>query len=178
MQIVEHSSDLYKPRTLHNAQSADLTVAFAIDFTTAGERLTKKAANWRYVAISLNMESIEAARILYKACRHFNVSTLNVAGNGIYSLAEFGWTQESLNQWIFDVIALVHKHRPFDKIISGGQTGVDLAGGVAAESLSVTCVMTLPKGLIQRDINSKTITQTQKELMDKVNYYVNLIKKD
>ncbi len=178
MQIVEHSSDQYKPRTVHNAESSDLNVAFALDFNTAGERLTKKSANGKYVAISLNMESIEAARILYKASKYFNVETLNIAGNGIYSLADCGWTQEFLNQWIFDVISLVHKHRPFSKIISGGQTGVDLAGGVAAEVLSIPCVMTFPKGLIQRDINGKTITQSKEELMDKVNYYVDLIKKD
>lgn len=72
----------------------------------------------------------------------------------------------------------MNKHRPFPKIISGGQTGVDLAGGVAAEVLSIPCVMTFPKGLIQRDINGKTITQSKEELIDKVNYYVNLIKKD
>ena len=51
MKIIENKSSSYAPRTFANAKSADLTIAFAIDFGTAGEQLTKKAAGQRYVAV-------------------------------------------------------------------------------------------------------------------------------
>lgn len=176
MLIIEHSSSSYAPRTYHNAGTADLTVAFAIDFNTAGERLTQKAAKEKYVAVPLSMDPIVAARRLYKACKHHNVKKLNVAGNGIYSLVKKGWTQESLNQWVFDVISLVHKHWPLQSIISGGQTGVDLAGGVVGEVLGIETVMTLPNGYLQRNAEGVDITQSVDDVIENVMSYVELFK--
>lgn len=37
-----HRSASYPPRTFENADRAHMTAAFALDFSTAGERLTKK----------------------------------------------------------------------------------------------------------------------------------------
>ena len=69
MKIVEHESAQYKPRTVHNAHTADLTVAFAEDFNSAGEKLTKREAGDRYVAIHLSTDPLVAARMLYAACK-------------------------------------------------------------------------------------------------------------
>lgn len=176
MIVVEDSSEKYSPRTYHNAGTADLTVAFAIDFETAGEKLTKKAAKEKYVAIHLSMDTIEAARKLYVACKRHNVKKLNVAGNGIYSLIKHSWTQESLNQWVFDVISLVHKHWQLEVIISGGQTGVDFAGGVVGEALNLEPVMTFPKGYLQRNSKGVDIMNTEQKLLDEVKHYVSLLK--
>lgn len=178
MLIIEHSSSSYAPRTYHNAGTADLTVAFAIDFNTAGERLTQKAAKEKYVAVPLSMDPIVAARRLYAACKRHNVKKLNVAGNGIYSLVKKGWTQQTLNQWVFDVISLVHTHWPLESIISGGQTGVDLAGGVVGEVLALETVMTLPNGYLQRNADGADITQSVEDVVENVMYYVELLKKD
>ena len=49
-------SSSYAPRTQVNASSADLTVAFATDYATAGERLTMKMAGYRYVAVPLELD--------------------------------------------------------------------------------------------------------------------------
>lgn len=194
MQIVEHSSTAYKPRTQHNAHTADLTVAFAEDFNSAGERLTKKEAGERYVAIHLSTDPLVAARMLFAACRKHNVSTLNVAGNGIYSLTGV-WDKEnapdkfkaldeayfvnemqaSLNQWVYLVISKVHQFWPLTNLISGGQTGADWAGGLAGEALGLNVTMTFPKYHLQRDENHQDVTQDKDTVQNKVNAYLNYI---
>ena len=134
MRIIEHSSESYAPRTYVNAGRADLTIAFAMDFNTAGEKLTRKAAGTKYLAMGLDRDSVMAAREVWKACRDAGKGdkplVLNIAGNGIYTLAKQGWTQEEVNKYIYDILALVTKHWPIEMIVSGGQTGIDLAGGV------------------------------------------------
>ncbi len=196
MQIIEHSSSSYVPRTKHNAHTADLTVAFAEDFNSAGERLTKREAGERYVAIPLNTDPLIAARMLYSACKRHNVSTLNVAGNGIYSL--FGdWSngnlqetdkfetldekeivnvfQASLNQWVYLVISKVHEFWPIKNLISGGQTGADWAGGIAGEKLGLNVTMTFPKNFLQRNEFHKDVYQDKKTVQEKVNAYLKYI---
>lgn len=175
MKVVEHSSKKYSPRTYHNAKTTQLTVAFANDFNTAGEKLTKKAAGERYVAIHVGEDVIESARTLFKHCRHHNTKILNVAGNGIYSIK---LTQRELNKWVYDVIALVHKHWKLEQIISGGQTGVDVAGGIAGEILGLNPVMTLPNGFLQRGEDHTDFTQTEDELMKKLAVQADELKED
>ena len=149
--IQEHKSSSYTPRTYHNAQTADLTAAFATDFSTAGEKLTNKAAQEKYIRCDLRKEPIELARQLYKGCKAYHVRTLNIAGNGIYTFyKQSSYTQEDINKIIYDIVSKVQEYYPIEKIISGGQTGVDWAGGVAATALGIECIMTLPKGFKQR----------------------------
>ena len=150
--IQEHPSNKYAPRTYANAKVADLTVAFAVNFNTAGEKCTHKAAGDRYLAINLNILSpIGAARVLYKHCKHWEVQTLNIAGNSIQTLLANDMSQKDINQYVYDILFLVTEYLPIFKIVSGGQTGVDVAGLVAAYKLGIPCVGTLPKGFMQRD---------------------------
>ncbi len=150
IEVIEHPSPSYSPRTYANAKSADLTVAFAVDFTTAGEKLTHKAAGDRYVGIPLSEDPIQAARLLYKALRDRDAHSLNVAGNGIYTLAKHGWTQARTNDYVHAVLAKVHEHWPLKHVRSGGQTGVDIAGVTAAFALGIDVTALLPKGFVQR----------------------------
>lgn len=194
MHIVEHGSAHYKPRTVHNAHTADLTVAIAEDFSSAGERLTKREAGNRYVAIHLRTDPIVAARMLYAACKKHNVSTLNVAGNGIYSLSgewakdnqpnKFNTldaeqlvneSQASLNQWVYLVISKVHEFWPITNLISGGQTGADWAGGIAGEALGMNVTMTFPKGYMQRDEHHNDFTQSKEDVEKKVSAYLGYV---
>lgn len=153
LEVLEHPSPNYSPRTWVNARAADLTVAFAVDFTTAGEKLTHKAAGDRYVGIDLATEPIQAARVLYRAMRAHGAKTLNVAGNGIYTLAKHGWTQVRVDTYVFNVLAKVHEHWPIKHVRSGGQTGVDMAGIAAAHALDIDALALLPKGFIQRGVD-------------------------
>lgn len=168
MKAVAHKDETYPPRTYKNAGGADLTVAFAEDFSSKGEQLTKKAAGEKYLAISLDMPAIEAARLLYKDCKKRGVKVLNIAGNGIYTLKDYGWRQEHLNLWVYQVLDLVHKHYPLEMVISGGQTGVDFAGGVAGELLGLNPVMTFPKDFLQRTLTKYAHTQTEAEVLAEV----------
>jgi hypothetical protein len=158
--ISETESPTYPPRTYHNAKTADLTVALAENFDSAGEKLTKKAASDNYVGIPLNLPFIDAARILYSELKKRNAKILNVAGNGLYSLSTHGWTQEKINSHVFNVISKVHEHWPLTKIISGGQTGVDMAGIVAGHALQIPVEAMLPKGCLQRTLTSYTLLQS------------------
>lgn len=151
--VTDHQSSGYRERTKYNADSAGLTVAVAANYATAGERLTKSVAGEKYLAIPLSVPPKTGGVRLAKAMRQLDTTTLNVAGNGIYTLAPDGHTQASVNQHMYELISAAHALRPITKIVSGGQTGVDLAGAVAAERLGIPAVVTLPRGFVQRDVN-------------------------
>ena len=162
--LQEHTSSKYTPRTYFNAKKADLTVAFAADFTTAGEKCTHKAAGEAYLPIWIFTTPLLASRELYKALKAGNVKVLNIAGNGIYTLEQYDISQSKANQYLYEVIRLVHKHWPIEEIISGGQTGVDLAGLVVANRLGINCVGTFPKGFIQRGTDKVDKTNLEADI--------------
>ena len=166
--IQEHSSRKYAPRTEFNAKSAGLTVAFALDFSTMGERLTRRVAGEKYLAIDLNMEPIQAARELYKTMRQHGASSINVAGNGIYTLQAKGWSQARVDRYVFAVLGKVAEHLPLKLVVSGGQTGVDIAGITAAHALGIRAVATLPKGFVQRDASGKDSPHSMAEIESQV----------
>jgi len=168
LQVLQHRESSYAPRTAENAARAQLTVAFAQDFSTPGERLTKKMAGTKYVAISLDLQPIEAARLLYKGLRLHQAQVLNIAGNGIYTLQP-KWTQASLNLWVYQVLALVHKHWPLDSVRSGGQTGADLAGLAAGYACGVRKVTALlPHGYIQRGDDGQDRQNSQADIRNQI----------
>jgi len=167
--IREHKSSSYGPRTYANANDADVTIALAVDYSTAGERLTHKAAGGRYLKLDIfNTSVIDCARLLWKRLQTAEGSVINVAGNGIYTLAKHGWTQEITNGLVYHMLDLVHEHHPITKIISGGQTGVDLAGGYAGWKLGIDTVMTLPKGFKQRGADGVDREHTEDEICKQV----------
>ena len=168
IQVLQTSTTEYKPRTEQNARSSDLTVAFAEDFSSLGEKLTKKVAGENYVAIHLSTDPLEAARTLYRNLKSRNGKILNVAGNGIYTLVKFGWSQEKLDKYVFDVIAKVHEHWPIERVISGGQTGVDISGVIAAHALDIDVVATLPKGFKQRGEDHHDFYQTKDDVFNQI----------
>lgn len=158
LKVLEHSSPSYGPRTWSNAYDGDVTVAFAVDFNTAGERLTHKASGDKYVGIELTRDgfntdgALSAARKLFQFVRARRSGlVLNVAGNGIYTLAKSGISQADVNLFVASVLGKVHEHHALSKVISGGQTGVDVAGAVAGVVIGVHTQVLLPRGFIQRD---------------------------
>jgi len=170
LSILEHSSPRYPPRTYHNARAADLTVAIALDFNTAGERLTHNAAGHRYLAIPLSANSQQAAESLLEALREHRVRTLNVAGNGIYTLASRGWTQERANRFVYTLLSQACPRWLIENIISGGQTGIDLAGVTAAYALGIPACATLPQGFIQRGIDNRDCSHVAHEIREQIEW--------
>lgn len=163
--IREHSSEKYPPRTAINASSGDVTLALATDMNTRGEVLTKELvlkANKLYVGIPLTDElsSFDVARSLYSAFKKTGGNHLNIAGNSILTLEEAGCTQDWINEFVFASVEKLHQHWPLAKIVTGGQTGVDMAGAVAGVALGIHTEVTFPKGFLQRFNKSGDITQS------------------
>ncbi|NCP98419.1 hypothetical protein GW796_00900 [archaeon] len=176
--VQEHTSEKYSPRTYFNAKSGDVTLALAVNLETAGEKLTHKAAGDKYIGFLLtdDTETITVARELYKFMKAKNAKTLNIAGNGIYTLSSHNCSQEHINNFVCDVIEKVHQYWPIEKIYTGGQTGVDLSGAVVAKYLGIDALITLPKGYIQRFENKIDITQSKEDVENQIEKWVNLLK--
>jgi Circularly permutated YpsA SLOG family len=164
LEILEHESSSYAPRTAVNAKVADATLAFAVDYNSAGERLTKRMAGEHYLAVPLSRDQgdvLVQARRVFRFVRAGNYRALNIAGNSIATLSSLGWTQADVNEFVWRVLKQVHAHWPFVCLRSGGQTGADVAGAVAAVALSVPATVLFPKGLLQRTSDGVDVLRTR-----------------
>lgn len=177
--VQEHMMTGYRERTKFNAESGDITFALAVDLGTAGERLTKTLAGDRYFGYQLNEDStpIDVARNLYKFMREKKAKTINIAGNGIYSLSERGYDQPAINAFLCDILEIINRYAPIERIFSGGQTGVDLAGAVAAKYLGIPALITLPKGYMQRFEDKQDILQTKESVEKQINFWTDELAK-
>lgn len=164
--VSEHPSSGYRARTKYNADSADVTIAFAADYRTAGEQLTASVAGNKYVRFEGSMSDFIEA--IVKKLRSVNGTSLNVAGNGIYTWTKHGKTQEQINKAMYDVLKLVNKYVPLSKIVTGGQTGSDIAGAIAARALGIPVEVTMPQGFLQRDAASKDSRHTREDILKQI----------
>ena len=148
MLTMELSDGGYGARTRENAAEADLTLAVAADFGTAGERLTAKAAREhgkplvRVRHLAEGAEFDEAVAELVEALNGvWDVKgrplVLNGAGNGVYTLG----SQDQANEFALRLLgaAMGHPGRRFElgEVRSGGQSGYDVALVKAALDLGV-----------------------------------------
>lgn len=163
VQVNDHPSSGYRERTKFNADSADLTVAIAADFTTAGERLTRSVAGDRYKRFGFG-DARKDGQALASEMQRRGAASLNVAGNGIYTLASHGMNQAQVNQHVYDLLAEAHSIHPITKLVSGGQTGVDIAGAVAAKAIGIPAVITLPRGFVQRNTAGRDLRLSSAEV--------------
>lgn len=180
MKIEEHFSTGYRLRTEHNANSADITVAVAVDFTTAGERLTKSVSvargDERYMPFYFHEQPVIAARKMYAHMKKHGFRSINIAGNGIYTLSDHGIDQEQANAWLYHFLKPLHEHLKLTHTVSGGQSGIDLAGGVASELLDIPCTMTLPRHFKQRWEDGVDKSHRKFDIMRQVERYYALLK--
>lgn len=154
----EHYISGYKARTYENAK-ADATIAIATDFRTPGEICTKNAVKSQgkiYESVMLN--NLTKDKALWIGGSILSCKTINIAGNGIYTLIKQGISQEKLDQMIYDFLNSVfyYSNKPLT-LYSGGQTGIDEAGLKAAVKLNIPAICIAPKGWLFRDINGKDI---------------------
>lgn len=160
IRFVEDSSPGYRNRTYINAAGADITLAFAVNFSTPGEILTKKAvlsSGKLYYPIPIKIENWEEtvndlANILLVSGCH----TLNIAGNGIYTLSRYGISQEMCDNFVLNTLLKLIKQYSINInfIRSGGQTGADEAGIKAAEALGIDSECYFPKGWRFRTVDA------------------------
>lgn len=148
----EDKSYSYSNRTFLNAK-ADITIAIAINFNTAGEKCTKNAVLKQgkiYLPIDYsNIENILVEQI-DKIVGIFNkhlVKTINIAGNGLYTFKNI--SQIEIDNKVYEFLKKIIEHKnlstKIELIRSGGQTGVDEAGIKAALKLNIPAYILAPK---------------------------------
>lgn len=155
----------YPSRTRENANWSDITIALAQDFNTAGEKLTKRAAGNKYVSSILSAESNDASEIvenLYNQIKtkgKTNNLKINIAGNGIYSMKQ---SQSYYNDLMTQILMeLQDKGVTISEIRSGGQTGIDEAGIIAAQRLGIPNEVHSTANFMFRDKSGKDISDEQ-----------------
>jgi len=169
--ILEHASPSYAPRTAVNAKTADATLAFAVDFNSAGERLTRRVAEGRYLAVPLSREPeavLTQARNVFRFLRAGGYRALNIAGNSIATLSKQGWGQADVDQFVWGVLSKVNAHWTLESIRSGGQTGADVAGAVTGIAMSIPTTVLLPKGLLQRGADGVDVSMTKALILQQI----------
>lgn len=169
IQFIEHESPGYTGRTLRNISKTEMTLAFAMDFNSAGEKLTKSLCeklNKPYQAVDLISGFSAYNRIapIVRSMDVFDVKRLNIAGNGIYSLRQT-YTQRSLDDFIYAfMVLLIREYGYAVDIYSGGQTGVDEAALKFADKTGLPAVCNFPKRWLFRDIRGNDIRDRVKFL--------------
>lgn len=161
----EDQSSGYAERTRKNA-SADATIAIAIDFESAGEKLTKKTVleqKKKYIAVDANNLVVTPERVkgIVASLNSVNAKTLNIAGNGIYTM-KGKYTQKQVDDFTYELIKAIttssELNNKITSIRTGGQTGFDEAGAKAGMRLGIPTLVLAPKGWKFRDINGTDIS--------------------
>jgi hypothetical protein len=161
----EESSSGYAERTKKNA-SADATIAIAVDFNSAGEILTKKSVlgqNKKYIPIDANTLTVTQERVdkIVEMLNSVNAKTLNIAGNGIYTM-KGKYTQQQVDDFTYDLLNQVvnspNLKTKIESVRSGGQTGFDEAGAKAGIKLGLPTLVLAPKGWKFRNIEGQDIS--------------------
>lgn len=169
IRFIEWHEPGYALRTVANARAADLTIAFAVDFTTPGERLTHKASYGKYVGIHFlylhpeEMRSPDGIGLPFAVketvWRLKDKKVINFAGNGIYTLNQpnYNLEQYHIDALFLNYLAQIIEEYPNISIRSGGQTGVDEAALKAGDKLGLDCTCLAPKNWLFRGIDGRDI---------------------
>jgi len=168
--LEENSSSNYQPRTEENAKNADLTIAIALDFKTAGEVLTKQLVDKhgkKFIAVRPEGDIIEKAKKIVDKINEFQLPaqiTLNIAGNGLYTMRG-ALNQTQADEFAYLLLkAITQDFRLKSKITTvrtGGQTGFDEAGAKAALTLGIKTIVHMPKGFRIRNEKEGEITMSE-----------------
>lgn len=160
----EEQSSGYRNRTIKNA-SADATIAIAVDFNTAGERLTKSSVlnqNKKYIPVDANNLVVTDSLVnrIINDLNSVNATSLNIAGNGIYTMVG-KYTQKQIDDFTYTLLERVlnspNLNNKIKNIRSGGQTGFDEAGTKAGIKLGLNTLTLAPKGWVFRNSDNKDI---------------------
>ena len=172
----EHKDPGYAGRTKDNA-SAHATIAIAVDFESAGETLTKRlvAAGKRvYLPVDISEGLVLDEELVKFLASGLNSSlkgnlfdneiSLNIAGNGIYTMKS-QYSQEELDAYVYELLQKVFTHPSLRarviRIRTGGQTGLDEAGAKAGEKLGIETLVVCPKGWKFRNVDGVDVCNEQ-----------------
>ena len=168
--FLEDKARNYAHRTRLNAEWSDITLALAVDFDSPGEVTTRKAAGEKYIGYPLPcspedyaypgisrgrgraaVEDIARKILAHPAYRQEGIR-LNIAGNGEVTLRQHGLYSALVTGFICDVFRTFQQSGGrILEVRSGGQSGVDEAGVIAAQREKIPCSILAPKGFRWRD---------------------------
>lgn len=169
------SSEYYNQRTRENAEWSDVTMALARNFNSKGEKATRNVTpKNKYVKADLldttdnpNALAEEIYQQLVKLGKTKNLK-LNIAGNGIYHLSG---NQDYYNQLLTDIIRILQeKGVTISEIRSGGQTGIDEAGIIAAQRLGIP-------NTVHTTSDFKFRKEPNKDIVDEVAFKARFVQK-
>jgi hypothetical protein len=176
VRFLEHNSGKYTPRTYANANKAHMTIAIAVDFSTAGERCTEKAAGLKYMRIGYTDDIEASIKHIVNVLTKHSATIINIAGNGVYTFQQYGISQIDINARVYEILRRVYLAYPDIKlIVSGGQTGVDFAGAVAANLLNIPAEILLPAGFIQRHADGADVSMPLSQLESDLKRYSDIL---
>lgn len=165
----EHSKPGYPGRTIENAQ-ADVTIAFAFDFNTAGEKLTREAVNAAgniYLPVVPTIIPANVISNIAEIIHDGKIKTVNIAGNALDTCLKFNpkYGQGVVDAVVYNTLQAVFSCPGFncmpEQIQSGGQSGFDESGLKAAVLLGIPALCICPKGWMFKDANGRTIKDEQ-----------------
>lgn len=168
----EHADSGYVGRTKENA-SAHATIAIACNFESAGEKLTRKCVEGYdkvYIPIDINAGLGIDDSIVNFVVKRLNSSnkgnlleneiTLNIAGNGMYTL-KGKYRQEDLDEYVYNLLSRVLESKDLrvkiSQIRTGGQTGLDESGAKASLRLGIDTLIVCPKGWLYRGLDGNDV---------------------
>ena len=167
--VTESTGD-YPQRTKENAEWSDITLDLTESDKGSGGRneLTKRVAGDKYIHFKLTDEgdnTYDADEIL-AAIKEAGLPTenikLNIAGSEIGKLKS---DQERYNEEVTRLLkGLQGLGVTISEIRSGGQTGIDEAGIIAAQRLGIKASIHAPKGFKFRGVDGKDVSNKQKFL--------------
>lgn len=183
--VFTESAGGYQKRTVENAQAddVDFTLAFATDFSTYGEKATARAAGDSLIAVDLPLKAkggLDSSSGAIQNVAEFIVDSLpeefvhnlscgvNIAGNGIYTLAKEGISQDDLDKFMCAVgMELDSRGVKISSVRSGGQTGVDEAGAAMGKALGIPTTVHAPKDWAFRGVNGKDTLNDKKGFVER-----------
>lgn len=166
-QILESSGD-YPQRTKENAQWSDITLDLTETNKGSGgaNELTKRVAGNKYVHFQLHDsgETSSDPDAIFASIKEAGLPTtdikLNIAGSEIGRLKH---TQEEYNNEVERLIkGLLDLGVTISEIRSGGQTGIDEAGIIAAQKLGIKWSVNAPNGFKFRTEDGTDISDKDK----------------
>lgn len=147
-----NSTEAYRSKTDSNVQNTDATLIICPwESDSPGERRTRIVASKdnndgkkKIIAdIRYNTSSRKVAELAEKSLKErgdLDLSkgiTLNIAGNSINKIIAKGSNQEEVNKYVYNVLKELSSRVKINQVVTGGQTGIDEAGIIAAAALGI-----------------------------------------
>lgn len=176
IELTTTSSNGFSERTKINAKSSNLTIyLYDENFeTTSGRTLTQKYAQVFIpmcyqkgvkAAVELLKNSLEDLKIEKLKEKEF---IINIAGNSISRFGSYDLWQPRLNAFmyvlLFNTKKVVESKGLRLSVRSGGQSGADWAGLIAANAIGLNGVGLFPAGFRQRDDTNKDCFSTREHV--------------